>query len=91
MAAEGGYKAVAQLLLEKGADVNTENRYRETALHLTARYGLEAVAQLLLENGADANAKDNWNRTAADVAAEGGHSEALVQLLTPLSPISPSP
>ena len=102
LAARGGHEAVVRLLLEKGADVNAKAYLGRTALHVVAEGEdvyrthvvaegeAEAVMQLLLEKGADVNAKDEDGVTVQDVAAERGY-EALVQLLAPLSHISPSP
>ena len=79
-AAQGGHKAVVQLLLEKGANVEAKNKYRETALHGAARGGHEAVVRLLLEKGADVEAKSKYGGTALDGAVRGRH-EAVVRLL----------
>ena len=73
-AAQGGHVAVAQLLLQHGADDG------ETALVSAALGGHEAVAQLLLQHGADVAAASNGGVTALMYAAQGGH-EAVAQLL----------
>jgi ankyrin repeat protein len=77
-AAREGHEAAVQLLLEKGADINAQNK-GWTVLHVAASEGHEAVVQLLLEKGADINAQ-NQGWTALHVAASKGH-EAVVQLL----------
>ena len=63
-----GYKAVVQLLLEKGADVEARTTTRETALYEAALKGHKAVVQILLEKEANI------------VAASTGHEE-IVRLL----------
>ena len=78
-AAEGGHVAVAQLLLQHGADVAASND-GSTALMYSALGGHVAVAQLLLEHGADVAAARNDGRTALMLAALCGH-EAVAQLL----------
>jgi ankyrin repeat protein len=53
-AAEKGREAVVKLLLEKGADVESEDRYYgHTPLSRAARGVYEAVVKLLLEKGAE--------------------------------------
>jgi ankyrin repeat protein len=53
LAAHGGHEAVAQLLLQHGADVAAASNAGGTALMLAAVGGHVAVAQLLLQHGAD--------------------------------------
>ena len=45
------------LLLERGADIEAQDKYKNTPLHF-AEYNAE-VAQLLIEKGANIKAKDN--------------------------------
>lgn len=61
-------KAIAKLLLEKGANVNAKNKNRVTPLHFAAYEGHEDIVQLLIEKGADVNAKNKDKKTAAQVA-----------------------
>lgn len=42
--------SVAKLLIEKGANLQAENRYGTTALHFAARRGNMKVCQVLLDN-----------------------------------------
>ena len=59
LAAYFGVKAVVQLLLEKGADVNAANKDGWTPLHWASDNRHVKVVQLLLENRADAAAADD--------------------------------
>lgn len=66
-----------QLLLEKGAKVDTESTYGRTPLSFAAGNGHEAVVQQLLEKDAEVDPKDGSGPLSS---AENGH-EAVVQLL----------
>ena len=61
-----------KLLLEKGADVESKDRYGRTPLSWAAGNGHEAVVKLLLEKGADVESKDNiWSDAALVGCREG--------------------
>jgi uncharacterized protein len=70
-AAEESNDEIAQMLLERGADVHHTTELGETALHRAGGWGLE-VARLLLEHGADPNAVTREGRTPLMVAVERG-------------------
>ncbi|KAH8889013.1 ankyrin [Thozetella sp. PMI_491] len=72
-AASYGSETILQLLLDRGADL-------ETSLLWAVRYGSESIVQLLLDRGADLEVKDNMGQTPLSWAAKYG-SEAIVQLL----------
>ena len=72
--------SIAQLLLEKGADVEAERDNGTTALMCAAHGGHEAVVEQLLTHGADVAAAMDDGFTALICAARGGH-EAMAQLL----------
>ena len=63
-----------QLLLEKQAAVNLQDRYGKTALMQAAVMGAEDIVILLLEYGADPNIKDNNGRTALEEAYYKKHA-----------------
>ncbi len=81
LAASGGHKGVAEMLIASGANVNANSRkFRSTPLHHAAGKGHKDVAQLLIDKGANVNAKDNKQRTPLRLAADGNHRE-IVELL----------
>jgi ankyrin repeat protein len=59
-------------LLEKWADVKTQDKNEKTALYRAAVSGHEAIARLLLEKGADVKAQDGNGKTALYWAAANG-------------------
>jgi len=79
-ASSQGHKEVVQLLLEKKADTEVNDKYGWTPLLYAARDGHKEVVQLLLENNADIEAKSSNGRIPLVFAAEKGHKE-VVQLL----------
>jgi ankyrin repeat protein len=73
LTAENGHEAVVKLLLEKGAELDSEDRRGQTPLSLVAEKGHEAVVKLLLEKGAELDSKDVAARTPLLWAAVNGH------------------
>ena len=53
MASHEGSMQVLELLLEKGADGNACNKWRETPLLIAANNGHKAAVEALLRHGAD--------------------------------------
>ncbi|KAK4998542.1 hypothetical protein LTR66_002248 [Elasticomyces elasticus] len=81
-AAERGYEAVVQVLLETGeVDVDSKDKDGRTPLSYAANYGSEAVVRVLLGTGEiNVDLKDKDGRTPLSYAANYG-SEAVVRLL----------
>ena len=70
---------VIERLVDKGADVNRQNRRREeTPLQLAAHYNKTEAVRLLLHNGADINLKNYFNETPLDVADKESEVERLL-------------
>ncbi|KAK3896460.1 hypothetical protein C8A05DRAFT_20565, partial [Staphylotrichum tortipilum] len=79
-AAEKGYEAVLQQLLDKGAAVDVVDHDGRTPLSWAARNGREAVVRQLLDKGAAVDMADRDGRTPLWWAARNG-DEAVVRRL----------
>jgi ankyrin repeat protein len=77
LAARSGHAhpAVAELLLESGADVDARDHGGQTPLHQLASTGRGFVqmAELLLANGADVNATTESGLTPLELATQHDH------------------
>lgn len=63
---------VARLLLDCGADINTQNDEGQTPLHTATGMERIEVIRVLLERGADVGAEDKRGRTPFALAKKGG-------------------
>jgi RNA polymerase sigma factor (sigma-70 family) len=81
IACRNGELAIARLLLENGADIDTKGYFGATGLHWAAHNGHADVVRWLLEKGADVNGRDiKFHSTPAGWAMENGHRD-LVKLI----------
>ncbi|XP_041977560.1 ankyrin repeat and MYND domain-containing protein 2 [Aricia agestis] len=90
-AAYKGNKDMVQLLLDRGADVNSgKHEYNYTALHFGALSGNSEVCKLLLDAGAKPTATNSVGRTASQMAAFVGnhHTVATINNYIPFKEIS---
>jgi ankyrin repeat protein len=82
LAAGRGYTAVAEALLEGGADPNVHDKSGGyTALHWAARHRQLGMMQSLIAHGADVNAKTPRGYTVLMMAVPGGSPEVVKLLL----------
>ncbi|CAG8924919.1 unnamed protein product [Penicillium salamii] len=73
--------AMAKLLVEKGADLETLSHLSETALQTACKDGSSEVVRYLVESGADLDKRSREGRTLLHLAAYKGNPEAIGQLL----------
>ena len=78
-----GNVALAQYLIDKGANVNAQASGGETALHRAAWNGYTDMVKLLVEKGADVNVIYNANGglSVLSCAAESGNIETVKYLI----------
>ncbi len=67
-------------LIEKGANVNSKDKYGHTALIYASEEGYKEIAKLLIDGGANVNATNKSKVTALMWASQKGYKE-IVQLL----------
>lgn len=78
----GRFVRLAQRLLERGADVNAQNKDHETPLlHLASRFRLLEMARILLKHGADVNVKNSEGKSPLLQLATGRKRKAMRRLL----------
>jgi hypothetical protein len=59
------------LLLERGEDVNVQNKQQRTPLHLASYFGKLEIARLLLDRGAKLDAADEFGQTPLHDVSRG--------------------
>jgi ankyrin repeat protein len=77
---------LAQLLLERGTDVNLRTTKKWTLLHAAAFLGKLDIARVLLDHGANPGVENDEGETALSLVSHGehnvqGHSVAIARLL----------
>ena len=80
MAAKNRHTPIAQLLIDKGADVNVRNEDGWTPLIKAASANLPEVTRVLLTHHADLDVVDRLDRTAWMYAGMAGREEILAML-----------
>ncbi|XRA96414.1 hypothetical protein NFJ02_01g41220 [Pycnococcus provasolii] len=70
-----------KVLIEKNANVNKQDKYGDTPLHLAAGNGYHNICKLLVENNANINQPNNKGNTPLHLAAEERHIDVIEILL----------
>lgn len=73
-------KAIAEMLIQAGADVNAKTDDGVTAIMSAASFGLKDIAEQLIKAGADVNAKAD-NGWSALMLAQGNETKDIAELL----------
>ncbi|KAH7061025.1 ankyrin repeat domain-containing protein [Paraphoma chrysanthemicola] len=81
LATQHGHKGMAELLLDKGANVNAWGGEYGNALQAASLRGHEQVVKLLLDKGADPNAQGGEYGNALYAASLKGHKQVVKLLL----------
>ncbi|KAJ5423296.1 NACHT nucleoside triphosphatase [Penicillium cf. griseofulvum] len=74
-----GYQEIVKLLLDKGADINTQGG--RTAGTAASAEGYQEIVKLLLDKGADINTQGGRYGNALQAASGEGHQETVKLLL----------
>jgi hypothetical protein len=80
-AVKHGHCAMAESLLDRGADVNAQGGSYGNALQAASLRGHKQTVKLLLDKGANVNAHGGYYGNALQVASYGGHEQTVKLLL----------
>lgn len=72
---------VAEFLLERGADVNAQDKGGLIPLHNASSYGHLDIAALLIKYKTNVNATDKWGFTPLHEAAQKGRTQLSALLV----------
>ncbi|KAL2130529.1 hypothetical protein VTI74DRAFT_6270 [Chaetomium olivicolor] len=85
IATKANFKAIVEMLVEAGVDINWQDKDGETALHIAARFGHDECARVLLKGTPEQKAnlelvENSFAWTPLHIAAVDGHL-SVAQLL----------
>ncbi|MDD9335992.1 MAG: ankyrin repeat domain-containing protein [Wolbachia sp.] len=70
-----------KLLIERGADINAQNEFSRTPLHLAAFLEIPEIIELLVTAGADVNIEDSRKNSPLDLVTKTQDNQELIELL----------
>ena len=82
IASAKGYIEIAELLIDRGADVNATTNTNKTPLFFASREGHAHMVAFLLSHGADPLITTSEGFTPISIAGDKGHAQ-IVELLSP--------
>jgi ankyrin repeat protein len=56
--------------IKSGCNINIQNNYGDTLLHIASERGYTEIVKLLLKYKADVNIRNKWNETVLDIAKD---------------------
>jgi hypothetical protein len=77
LVAKNGHYLTAELLLDKGAEVDAQGGFYGNALQAASSKGHEAIVKLLLERGAEVNAQGGFYGNTLQAASQEGYEAVL--------------
>jgi ankyrin repeat protein len=77
----GGYDKVVEMLLDRGADINTRGGFYGNAFQAASYSGNVQVVQILLRRGADVYMQGGYYGNSLQAASHAGHIELVKMLL----------
>ncbi|KAF8837283.1 ankyrin [Paxillus ammoniavirescens] len=80
-ACSGGHTNIVKVLLQSGADSNTQGEHPGTPLQSACSRGHISIVRLLLLKGAGVNARDDTSNISFHLASMNGHLEVVQSLL----------
>jgi len=80
-AIEYNHPELAKGLIEAGADMNAQDKNKQTPLHFVAMDNSIELARMLIDAGADVNAEDKDKQTPLHFVARFNHSEIAKMLI----------
>ncbi|VDI33397.1 Hypothetical predicted protein [Mytilus galloprovincialis] len=81
IASEHGHKEIVRMLLDRGADLKTIDRYGRSPLMKACTHGHIGIVKILLDRGADCNKCDSSGQSPVMIACEHGYTEIVKFLL----------
>ncbi|KAJ5067660.1 cyclin-dependent kinase inhibitor 2c [Anaeramoeba ignava] len=75
-------KEIIELLISKGSNINSKNKWNEIPLHIALKNkNTNEIIKLLISKGSDINSKNYWNETPLYIAWKNKYPNEIIELL----------